>query len=388
MSEGAGGRETTGDVECPTCHERVPSLPFCVRCGSHLLRAGGEPHSRRDHFAAAPSESVGSIRVISTLFPHLPRADMEGFRVALALGTAVVTALGLAGLFGVGVIAAAVLVPLLCALYMYDVDLYEGEPLPVWLFTALSGGVLGAAMGVLIRAIGPGISIGPGSGFGSRVLFYGIVVPLADGVLLLVGPLVLLRHRLFNDVLDGTTFGVTSGVCLVGAQTIVLAVPLLAGGLRPAGAASAWVYRLLELGVALPLIAAGAGGGTAAALWLRFRSPRRDERRLRRWAHPVVAGGLGAAALVGASLIQLYVHGLLALVCLLVLAAVALLLLRLLIHFGLLQEASEIPIGPDIVCANCGHPTPRHTFCGWCGVALRALPKGRVSGADRLDQRS
>jgi hypothetical protein len=28
-----------------------------------------------------------------------------------------------------------------------------------------------------------------------------------------------------------------------------------------------------------------------------------------------------------------------------------------------------------VACGDCGHPTPLHTFCAHCGVALRALPK-------------
>ena len=58
-------------------------------------------------------------------------------------------------------------------------------------------------------------------------------------------------------------------------------------------------------------------------------------------------------------------------------AAVALLWLRRIIHVGLLQESLEIAIGPDIACANCGKQTPSHTYCGECGVSLRALPKAR-----------
>ncbi len=64
-----------------------------------------------------------------------------------------------------------------------------------------------------------------------------------------------------------------------------------------------------------------------------------------------------------------------------VLAVVALLWLRRIIHVGLLQEADEIPIGPDIVCPECGHPTPHHTYCGHCGTSLKALPKARPMAA-------
>jgi hypothetical protein len=64
---------------------------------------------------------------------------------------------------------------------------------------------------------------------------------------------------------------------------------------------------------------------------------------------------------------------------LVVLDAVALLLLRSALHVGLLEEAGEQAIGPEIRCANCGAMTASHTFCGNCGIALRALPSARTS---------
>ena len=65
------------------------------------------------------------------------------------------------------------------------------------------------------------------------------------------------------------------------------------------------------------------------------------------------------------------------------LAGVALIWLRRVLHLGLLQEAAEIETGPDIQCANCGATTPRHAFCINCGVSLLALPNARR--ADRRD---
>jgi len=57
---------------------------------------------------------------------------------------------------------------------------------------------------------------------------------------------------------------------------------------------------------------------------------------------------------------------------------VSLALLRRALHLGLVEEAAEVEIGPAITCANCGATTARHTFCGNCGIALKALPKDRA----------
>jgi len=64
------------------------------------------------------------------------------------------------------------------------------------------------------------------------------------------------------------------------------------------------------------------------------------------------------------------------------LAALALLWLRAALHLGLMQESREVPVGRTIVCPNCGHATPEHTFCGNCGISLRALPKGERQRAE------
>ena len=48
---------------------------------------------------------------------------------------------------------------------------------------------------------------------------------------MIAGPLILLRDRRFNDVLDGATFGVASAAAFVAAQILVGSASLFAGGL-------------------------------------------------------------------------------------------------------------------------------------------------------------
>ena len=92
---------------------------------------------------------------------------------------------------------------------------------------------------------------------------------------------------------------------------------------------------------------------------------------------PIVAIVLGALLLVAAGLIKALLPLIPATLLLAVVAAIALLWLRRAIHVGLLQESREIEVERSIECPNCGRATPEHTFCGNCGVALRALPKQR-----------
>jgi ribosomal protein L32 len=62
-----------------------------------------------------------------------------------------------------------------------------------------------------------------------------------------------------------------------------------------------------------------------------------------------------------------------------VLAVLALLWLRQVIHVGLLEEALLIEDAPVITCVNCGQRTRKGRFCEYCGIALAALPASRAA---------
>jgi ribosomal protein L32 len=365
------------DVTCPNCGHEVPEGNWCVRCG-HPLAAGAGRRRPGAGFAAAPNERAGSPRVISTLFPQLPRADMDAFRIALLVGLAGVVALAAARLFGVAVFSAALLVPLLTVVYLYDVDVYEDEPFLVVAATMAWGIVAGVGVALLGEAItdtGADLAVQGGD---SDVVVRGVLLPLLGVALMLGGPLaVLLPYRRFNDVLDGATFGAACAVSFVAAQVVTLGISQLDAGLRPDGAVAPWIARSLTLAVEMPVLVMAAVGAAAAAFWLRYRAPVADRGALGILGHPVVAVLTAATLVVLGALGQPLLPVGWWLVELAVLDLLALLWLRRTIHLGLLQEAAEIPIGPPVQCPNCGAQTPQHSFCSNCGVSLRALPKER-----------
>jgi hypothetical protein len=358
----------------------VPRLEYCIRCGDPLSDeySSEAKQERRGRFAAAPDESARTVAMISTLFPQLPRAETKAFRWALLAGLAVVLGLALLGFFPVALVVAAVLVPLLMVLYLYVVDVYEDEPLPVIGATMAWGAIAGIAFGFVLRAL----ESTSGGGFGATPtltsnLLNGVGVPLAEGALMLAGPLVLLTQRRFNDVLDGATFGAASAVSFSGAHLIVQSIAILSAGLRPNGDPLPWVVQLISLGVLQPVIAAGVIGAVTAAFWLRYRAPIADRSALGIVGVPLYALLIGAAILILAGLAKTLLSLIPATAVLAVLAAVALIWLRRALHLGLLQEQREITESRSIGCPNCGRPTPEHSFCGNCGVSLRALPKAR-----------
>ena len=181
---------------------------------------------------------------------------------------------------------------------------------------------------------------------------------------MVAGPLVLLRDRRFNDVVDGATFGVASAVAFVGAQVIAGSIDLFADGPTPVGEPLPWIARILAIAVALPVVAAGAIGSAvgrvlaplpraASATGRRWASPavRRSRARWRRpcWSRrpsPPICPGRSSTSRSSSAL-----------------AAVALLWLRRVLHLGLLEEAFEIEIGDEVVCANCGQAdAPPHVL--------------------------
>lgn len=392
--EAEAGMDDPATIHCDQCGEVVPNLTYCVRCGDPLApeRRKGRVGRVRDTYAAVPGERARALRLVSTIYPSLPREEIRTFQIAFVAGTILIALLGLLGFFPVAIATAALLVPLITIIYLYDVDVYEDEPIRVIALTFLWGAVTGALFAYAVQQWFPvtitdvlgaaTASISGGGGGAPFPLVRGVLLPIVSVVIMIGGPLVLLTYKRFNDVLDGATFGVASGVAFIGAQTLVSALNLFASGLRPAGDPVPWVVRLLVLGVGTPVIAAGAIGGLGGALWLRYRAPVKHRARLGPVGQPVVAFVVAVVLMVAAALTESLlpnhlVGEVISLLVVAALAAVALLWLRRVIHVGLLQEADEIPVGPAILCPECGKETPRHTYCGNCGASLKALPRNR-----------
>jgi hypothetical protein len=145
-----------GSVRCAVCRQHVRPGGYCVNCGTSLDETLVD---RGSHFVAAPHEHRWTPRITSTLFVRLPRRSLLAFRGALAAGLAIAVACTLLGYFPFALVIAAVLVPVLLVLYLYDVDVYEDAPAPVVLLTLISGAAGGVVTGrspVARSALRPG----------------------------------------------------------------------------------------------------------------------------------------------------------------------------------------------------------------------------------------
>src|SRR5438128_1973842 len=96
-------------VFCANCEHEVPVGNFCVRCGDslsdELQAAAGRP---RRGFAANPQERRLTPSIVSTIFPQLPRADLDSFRLGLVAGVVTMVVLALLKLFPLALIGSAV----------------------------------------------------------------------------------------------------------------------------------------------------------------------------------------------------------------------------------------------------------------------------------------
>ncbi len=368
-------------TNCSSCGGDTPEGRFCIRCGAPLGQGHEGRSSSRTHYAASPHEHVAFPAVISSLFPHLPRSSHWGFRVALLTGAILLVILAVARLFPLGLIAAAVLLPLVVVLYVIDVEVYEEEPAWAMVLTLAWGAVSGIGFGLIAIAISPSVTSVITNGNSQYLVYQGLVLPFCGLLVLMAGPLVLLRYHRFNSVLDGVAFGLSAGAAFAGGQLIAYSYHVLGNGIRPHGAPLPWIWRLLSFGVALPIVTMGAAAAASAALWLRHRAPARDAEALGPLGHPVLAVPFAALLVMGASVGEVFLPAGAWLGWLVFFDLVVIVFLRRAIHVGLLEESLEIPIGEEFNCPNCGGVTRRHTFCGRCGISLQALPKVRQPGS-------
>jgi len=183
------------------------------------------------------------------------------------------------------------------------------------------------------------------NGTSHYLVVQGLILPFCGFFVLLLGPLVLLRYQHFNAVLDGVTFGASTGAAFSGAQAITYSAHLIGAGLRPGGAVLPWIWRLLSLGLGMPIVTMGAAAAACAALWLRYRAPARDAHALGALGHPAVALPLAGVLVAGAAVGETFLSAGGWLVWLVVFDLVAISLLRQTIHVGLLEEEAATGAG-------------------------------------------
>jgi RsiW-degrading membrane proteinase PrsW (M82 family) len=348
----------------------VPAGAFCGNCGASLVDPDG---ARRLHaYAAAPDEHVVRPTIITTLFPHLPHRHAHLFREALGIGVLIVILLAALRLYTSALIAASLLLPILYILYLYEVEVYEQEPLLVIMSTF----VVGAALGTGYALVTAHLISGSFTGTQQGAFVTGVVLPVIAQVLMVAGPLLLLRRLSFDEALDGLTFGVASALGFTLAAVITGYWHTLTVAPLGATAASAdAVLRLLRVGILVPLVNAATTGMITAVVWVHARG-RPDRRHASPWRGLNATLGVAFGAQVVLGVAGYYVTTLVGLVALWAVAAAVLLVwLRVLLHHALLDEGAVLQVGDASVCSECHRLVPTMNFCPACGAQRSVGPK-------------
>lgn len=374
-------------VACPVCARQVPDGAFCGACGAHLAHGetAGRTH-RRHAYAADPDQHILHPSIISTLLPHLPHRRRLPFQVALGITTLLLIGLGAFRLTGPSIAVAALAVPFLYLLYLYEVEVYEDEPVLVIGLTMGVGIVLGAVWAQMTgaqitRTLLQNVVLGTNT---HDTLVVGVLLPLLAQVLMLVGALLLYPRQHYREALDGFAFGAAGALGFTLATTVINLWPTLRLGMVAPGSMVTGAIDIVQRGMLAPLINASLTGLITGTLWLR-----RGPIRRMRFHQGVV--GIGTVLIV-----VIVLRVLLGLSDVLFInpaatlaasaAALALILpwVRIVLHQMLLTEAVEVTIGPEIPCSHCHHIVPRMAFCPQCGIATLATPK---TGSGRMNRR-
>ena len=365
-------------VECAFCHVIVPDSGYCGACGAHLVHPGFHGSQRLHSYAAFPDEPVIHLSQVSTLFPNLSHRAKAPFRAALGVIVALLVVFSLAGTAAPLMAVCALGVPLLFILYLWEVDPYESSFLVPTEIAVIIGAGLGTGWALIAgpyvdRALlpSPGASLTDAGALGAAIL-----VPVVAQLLMCV-PLVVVRlvQRGRMESLDGFAAGSTGALGFTLASTITFLVPWLGSGQLLNQSITTSLSQAVARGLAWPLVSTMVTGLVGAAWCVRLRSGPTSARG--RWlSSPFLA--FGAALLVQVGLGFVFIAGLpeaVLIIINLLTIAVAILLVRVVLHHVLLHEAQTARIGPPRVCPQCSHLVPTMPFCANCGISNRALAR-------------
>ena len=378
-------------MNCPRCHTELPDVAhFCHVCGQDIR---SDDLTRRRSYAAKPDEPVGSFALVSTIMPRGAGERPQTYRIALTISLVVALVAAIFGALPIAILVAAFAIPIVYVVYLYDVNLWEDEPLPVTGLAFGLTGVLTVIFTIVVLWLQPpsipttsidGTTIGGGPNVWTFLLV-GLVVPIIGEAIRQVGPVLLASRPEFDDLMDGLTFGVISGVAYACFDTIVRYWDLLVGG-RVEADPGLWMSLVFLHGFVKPLVL-GTATGIACAEYsgLGRGYDGFTPRYYRGLVEAVLAnigfwGGLYLLSSIGnptTSVVLSAGWGLLIL-------AILVLRVRNVLHFGLMEAALErsardggIGVTGDLqFCARCEMPLlDNAAFCTACGTAVRTQAK-------------
>ena len=302
----------------------------------------------------------------------------------------------IAAIFGampIAVLVAAFAVPVVYIVYIYDVNLWEDEPLIVTGLAFLLTGALTVGFTILWTYLRGPVPYGTTTYEGSlsaaptvgTFLLVALVVPIVGEAIRQIGPVLLASRPEFDDLMDGLTFGVISGVsysCFDTSDSPLGSADRWAAGQDP----GLWVSLIFLEGFVKPLIIGTASGIAVAEFSGLGRGYDGFTPRYFRGVGEAILANIAYQAgtylfsFVGDATLGVILSILWGLLIL----AILILRVRNVLHAGLMEAALERSardsgIGPTAelqYCAQCEMPLAEHAaFCNACGTAVRVQPK-------------
>lgn len=374
-------------MECPRCHAPLPRVAhFCHVCGQDLPTGDA---ARRRSFAAQPDEPVASFALISSIMPRGSGQRPQTYRLALTFALVVALIAAIFGAMPIAVLVAAFAVPIVYIVYLYDVNLWEDEPIPVTGLAFALTGVLALVWTVIWTMLRGTVAFAIPSYDGAvaggpdvlTFLLVALAVPIVGEAIRQVGPVMLASRPGFDDLVDGLTFGVTSGVAYASFDTLVRHWPLLTGGVQHSDP-GLWVSLIFLEGFVKPLIM-GTASGIACAEFSGLG--RGYDGFTPRYVGGLVTAVLANVAYQAGTYLFSFVGNdtlgvLLSIAWNLLILGILILRIRNVLHTGLMEAAMKRSAREGGVnetrelefCAQCEMPPlSSAAFCNACGTAVR-----------------
>ena len=398
----------------PPAADGAPVAPVGARfdpvTGAELSAGAGAGGERRQSYALQPGEPVASFNLVTSLMPLASGSAPQTYRWALGLGILIPVVAGALGFLAFAFVAAAVVVPAIYVVYMYDVNQWEDQPIGVVLGAIGAAAALGVGFtfiwhaGILDSNVSSVNFDGNGAG-GVRwtsLLVLVLLVPIVGEALKQVGPLVLAGRPQFDDMIDGLTFGVAAGAAFAAAETIVVNRGLFSSfGQVDSPNAGFWVSLILSAAVVKPIVY-GAATGIAVASYSGLGAGYDGFKPgyFRGLAEALIANVVFQCGLFFAARLEGTKGAVVGLVWGALVAAALVIRLRYLLHFAVLEAALEAAAdGAGLkdsaqgtaYCPSCEMPLLQGAnFCVACGTSVRAGSKvtrtrNRIDDATALD---
>ncbi|WP_433022349.1 PrsW family glutamic-type intramembrane protease [Kribbella sp. CA-294648] len=336
---------------------------------------------------------MASFKLVSTIMPQGAGRQPYTYKVALGIALLATVVTAALGALPVAIMVAAFAIPIVYILYLYDVNLWEDEPIPVvaaafvltgglaWLFTWLWSDRIG-----LSTDLAGATSAGPS---GRDLLILMLLVPVVSELIRQLGPIYLASRPRYDDLMDGFTFGVVAGVGFACFETLVLHWGWISGGFAgPGSSTGTWISVVLLQGFVKPLIY-GSATGLAVAEFSGLGD--KYDGFTPRWVFGVLQAMVVNAVFQGGVYLLGFVGGrgstigaVLGVVWGLLLLGALIILVRTVLHKGLLEAALESAArggsnhasGELAFCSRCEMPLlPHSDFCSACGNSVRSVPK-------------